>query len=73
MNDGSSPLVKKKSDLRDASRLLNVYRWSEWPEVNNFVDEIYSAYFLESERSKIKKKHVKVLLLDLYVAWKEGW
>ena len=71
MNDGS--LSPSQSDLRDNSRPLDAHKWSEWPEVNQFIDEIYSSYFQKNEQTNIRKKHVKLLLLDLYVAWKEGW
>ncbi len=54
----------------DHSRLLDVYTWSDHPEVNIFVDSIYDAYFLGGNE-RIRKKHLKVVLLDLYVAWKE--
>ncbi len=61
----------------DNSRLLDVHRWSEYPEVNSFVNGIYAEHFAssftEEEEQKldpeIQKKHVKVVLLDLYVCW----
>ncbi len=53
------------------SRILDVHRWSDHPESNQFVDEIYDSFLTqqESENIRIKKKHLKVVLLDLYVAW----
>ena len=52
------------------SRVLDVHIWSYYPEVNVFVDYIYDEYFLvEGGNKRIKKKHLKVVLLDLYVAW----
>jgi hypothetical protein len=62
-----------KADFRDEARLLDVHRWSEWPEVNTFIDDIYSSYFSKEEQIPKTKKNLKVLLLDLYVAWREGW
>ncbi len=53
------------------SRPLDVHKWSNHPEVNNFVNFIYEHYF-EWHNPKIIKKHIKVILLDLYVAWKEN-
>ena len=61
----------------DNSRTLDVHRWSEYPEVNSFVNGIYAEHFAssltEEEKQKldpeIQKKHVKVVLLDLYVCW----
>ena len=50
------------------SRPLDVHTWSEHPEVNTFVDEIYREHF-EGGNESIRKKHLKVLLLDLYMAW----
>ena len=51
------------------SRPLDVHRWSDHPEVNSFVDKIYSSLPALSGNKQIRKKHLKVLLLDLYVAW----
>ena len=52
------------------SRPLDVHRWSEHPEVSGFVDYVYESFFLKIEGNEnIQKKHLKVVLLDLYVAW----
>tara|TARA_B100001057_G_scaffold190122_1_gene190890 strand:- start:357 stop:695 length:339 start_codon:yes stop_codon:yes gene_type:complete len=51
------------------SRPLDVHRWSDYPEVNTFVDDIFNTYF--KQKTNIRKKHLKVVLLDLYVAWKD--
>ena len=53
------------------SRQLDVHRWSEYAEVYVFVDEVYDDYLntQSKENVRIKKKHLKVVLLDLYVAW----
>ena len=52
------------------SRILDVHRWSEHPESNVFVDEIYETYIHQKNNNKnIQKKHLKVVLLDLYIAW----
>lgn len=61
----------KEKEVRDPenSRPLDVHRWSDHPEVNDFVDTIYLTIFKEGGKAAIQKKHVKVLLLDLYVAW----
>ncbi len=54
------------------SRLLDVHRWSNHPEVNSFVDSIYNKYFKNnSANHSIQKKHLKLVLLDLYVAWND--
>ena len=46
------------------SRILDVHRWSDHPESNQFVDEIYDSFLTqqESENIRIKKKHLKVVL-----------
>ena len=53
------------------SRPLDVHRWSDYKEVNKFVDDVYDEYLnnQSNENQKIKKKHLKVVLLDLFVAW----
>ena len=51
------------------SRALDVHRWSEHPESNHFVNQIYDEWFVNDNPS-ITKKHLKVILLDMYVGWK---
>ena len=53
------------------SRPLDVHKWSDHKEVNNLVNDIYENYldYDSSENSNIQKKHLKVILLDLYLAW----
>ena len=54
------------------SRPLDVHRWSDHPEVNVFVNRIYEEYIHQSgTNTNIRKKHLKVVLLDLYVAWSD--
>ncbi|MCP4327170.1 MAG: hypothetical protein GY791_01875 [Alphaproteobacteria bacterium] len=57
-----------KSDFLSNSVQFDVHTWSEYPEVNNFVDAIYDSYF-QGRKIRIKKKHLKVLLLHLYATW----
>ncbi|MDQ2089291.1 hypothetical protein [Marimonas arenosa] len=52
------------------SRRLDIHRWSDHPEVNAFVDMIFDTFFA-GWKSDVRKRHVKVLLLDMYVAWCE--
>ena len=61
-------LVTTDLDLMNA-RPLDVHRWSEYPEVNDFVNEIYSTLKSIKGHQRTGKKLVKVLLLDLYVDW----
>jgi len=51
------------------SRPLDVHRWSDHPEANGFVDYVYESYVKNEGNENIQKKHLKVVLLDLYVAW----
>ena len=62
------------------SRPLDVHRWSDFPEVNQLVDRVFDD-FTEEQKANISgrsnnsgkasgKTHLKVVLLDLYVAWK---
>ena len=54
------------------SRPLDVHRWSEHPEVNTFVNRIYEEHIQQSgTNTNIRKKHLKVVLLDLYVVWSD--
>ena len=54
------------------SRPLDVHRWSDHPEVNAFVNRIYKEHIHQSgTNTQIKKKRLKVVLLDLYVAWSD--
>jgi hypothetical protein len=54
----------------DHSRPLDVHTWSDHPEANAFVDQIYEEHFAGGNPN-IRKRHLKVVLLDLYVAWTE--
>ena len=51
------------------ARPLDVHRWSEYPEVNDLVDYVFTDLQSINGNSQISKKLVKVILLDLYVAW----
>jgi hypothetical protein len=58
----------RKPNSLDYARALDVHTWSEHPQVNQFVDKIYETHF-SGGNTRIRKKHLKVLLLDLYLAW----
>ncbi|MEQ8870653.1 MAG: hypothetical protein RIC92_18130, partial [Roseovarius sp.] len=58
------------------SRPLDVHRWSDHPEVNALVGEVWDEVFGEEEgvrpgpKPKARPRDMlKVILLDLYVAW----
>lgn len=59
------------------SKPLDVHTWSDHPEINSLVGDIWSELSEQLEnRSNNKgksdpKRQLKVLLLDLYVAWLE--
>ena len=63
----------------DYSRLLDVHRFSDHPEVNQFVNDFWlqhlSPYFPPKQRgpkaASSPKLMFKVLFLDLYLAWLE--
>lgn len=61
-------LSQLKSQALDHSQPLDVHTWSEHPEVDHFVDHIFQTHF-GTGNANIRKKHIKVLLLDLYVRW----
>lgn len=73
---------QKAGDVFDVwhSRPLDVHRWSDHPQVNQLVDKVYDE-FKDEQKANIAgrsnnsgktsgKTHLKVVLLDLYVAWK---
>jgi hypothetical protein len=53
------------------SRPLDIHRISDFPEVIAFVDQIWNLVF-EAKLSEIKRKHLMVVILDLYVEWRLG-
>ena len=66
--------VEKSSIDLDYSRQLDVHVWSDYPEVNDFVNRIYDQYIYGSNYDVSKwhdkkKATLKVLLLSMYVNW----
>ncbi|GAA6208548.1 hypothetical protein NBRC116601_18410 [Cognatishimia sp. WU-CL00825] len=58
------------------SRPIDVHRWSDHPEVSGLCDRIWDAFFPSDQTSGPKPKtafrhQLRVLILDLYVAWLE--
>ncbi|PWE28758.1 hypothetical protein DDZ14_18805 [Maritimibacter sp. 55A14] len=58
------------------SRPLDVHRWSDHPEVNGLVDRVWEEHFRDfharasGPKPKLRfRDQLKVVLLDLYVAW----
>lgn len=67
-------LSYKKAIELSNSRLFDVHTWSEYPEVNPVVAYVYNELSSNpafTGNESIRKKHVKVLILDLYVVWLE--
>ena len=62
--------ILPKYDLNH-SVFLDVHTHSDYPEVNTFINEIYSAHFAGAFTA-VKREHSKVVLLHLYVAWSKG-
>ena len=63
---------KEKAEELDNSAQFDVHRWSDYPEVNNAVDALYEELKTDPSfkgRKNIRKKHIKVIVLDLYVKW----
>ena len=70
----------KTNNQLEHSRLFDVHKWSDYPEVNTWVNKLWEDYLASEypetttagKRPKASlKQQFKVLLLDLYVAWKE--
>ena len=66
--------------MHHKSRPLDVHRWSEYPEVNAWVNEFWETHLSDSfvrrsnagrKPKKTPRDMFKVLFLDLYVAWLE--
>jgi hypothetical protein len=58
---------RQEAEALAFSRPLDVHRWSDYPEADVLVDEVY-ARCSQGKPSNIARKHFKVVLLDLYVA-----
>lgn len=70
------------SDRRDLwhSRPLDLHRWSEHPEVHSLIERLWTQHFVDFEtntgfQGRRPKGHpalqLRVLILNLYVAWKD--
>lgn len=62
-------LGKPKSELLNHSRPLGLHTWSEHPAVIELEDSVYAAHFGPRE-NKVRHKLLRLLLLELYLAWK---
>tara|TARA_R110002012_G_scaffold26099_3_gene85407 strand:- start:2350 stop:2607 length:258 start_codon:yes stop_codon:yes gene_type:complete len=58
------------------SRPIDVHRWSDHPEIVGLVEQVWGEHFPGESKTGPKPKttfrhQLRVLLLDLYVAWLE--
>jgi hypothetical protein len=63
---------QKKAEELDNSTFFDVHKWSDYPETNKAVDALFVEFNAGpkfSGRDELKKKHIKVVILNLYVAW----
>lgn len=51
-------------------RPLDVHKWSEHSEVNQFLTSIYSAIEETTSLTNTERRLAKVVILDLFVCWK---
>ena len=66
----------RETDNPHNSRPFDVHTWSDHPEVNDFLEDVFNLlpddFESKSNRKGTPTKRVlKVLLLDLFVVWKE--
>lgn len=59
--------VRREAEALAFSRPLDIHRWSDDPEVDAWVDAMY-ARCVQGKPSQIERRHLKVVLLDLYAA-----
>lgn len=63
---------QEKAQRLDNSELFDVHTWSDYSEVNNAVNYIRDIFTRDPKFTGNKKKqrrHIKVVILDLYVKW----
>lgn len=62
------------ADDLDHSRLFDIHRWSDNPEVTAAVDLIYPdlVRLMAGHHKDSVKKHLRVVMLNLYAAWLEN-
>ena len=61
--------TRAKAKALANSRPFDVHKWSEYPEVNGAVDALYEDLRSDPQfkgSGKLRKKHIKVIILDLY-------
>ena len=61
--------LNENKDNLDHYRPLNLHRWSEDEKVEKVIDVLYEKILHGPGNKQIRKKHLKVVILDLYVNW----
>jgi hypothetical protein len=65
---------KKKAERLDNYSHFDVHKWSDYPQVKTVTDKLYKILQkkkLVGGNTSIEKKHLRVLLLDLFANWTE--
>ena len=66
--------ITKKEKL-EYSRSFDIHKWSEHKEVKECVDsickELMKLSSFKTSRSNLIKKHIRVLVVDLWCAWNQ--
>jgi hypothetical protein len=65
---GRRQAEKVRAEELAYSRPLDVHTSSDHPEVTQLIDALFGEHF-RGGNAKIRKKHLKTILLDLFVAW----
>lgn len=68
MDDDDGQEARREAEALEFARPLDVHRWSDFPEADAFVDAVYARCQGRMDTG-IERKHFKLVLLDLYVAW----
>jgi hypothetical protein len=67
--------AEEKSKRLEYSRTFDIHKWSEFSEVKECVDAIYKEIkrfkVIKDKRDYLIKKHLKVLIVDLWCAWNQ--
>ena len=72
-------MTTKTPEQLNYSKPLDVHTWSDYPEVNDFVNSLWDEFLADRFRDSVSKgkrplssikKQFKVLLIDLFATWK---
>ena len=66
------PSDQAKAEALDNARPFDVHKWSDFPEVNNAITQLnieVTPLTNGNDSERIKTKHIKIVVLDLYVNW----